>query len=53
MIVLQPQAAPPGTVSSLSGTSAGHRQTDWGFVLGLSASETKRESTAGLCLSTD
>lgn len=55
MIVLQPQATPPGTVSSLSGTetSAGHIQTDWGFVLGLSASETKWEFTGGLCFPTD
>lgn len=55
MIVLQPWATPPGTVSSLSGTetSAGRIQTDWGFVLGLSASETKREFIGGLCLSTN
>lgn len=50
-IVLQPGGAPPGTVNSLSGTSAGHIQTHWGFVLGLSASETKWKLTVSLSLS--
>lgn len=51
-IVLQPGGAQPGTVNSLSGTSAGHTQTHWGFVLGLSVSEMKWEPTVGLSLST-